>query len=649
MTLTDSPKQYALLVGIDMYLNDGSRKNEKNGRLSFSRLCGCVNDVHAIEEYLQREFRLDDSRVLTASSPSVMTHDAVPLEPPSMWPTFHNIKREFDSIYELARPGDGFFFHFSGHGSRLQPTSKSPPGRSVDPSLITVDFCNGKPAIRGWQLNEWLKKFNEKHIRTIVILDSCYSGGGWRDGMNVRTTEDWTNVPNTTADEDIITETFSETSYRDGELPLLWGINPEAFTLMAACESHQKAMETMAGDKQHGAFTYELLACLKNSPPSKVPITYRGLRDQISKELHQQTPRVYGRDGLLFFSNTEPLSATPVVAWIKHRCVTLPIGKFHGVNIGSEFSTYRMPYMVLSIDDVDDFQCTASITTRQARVLEQCMCELIPSRWSLGGHNLRVYVHRTLGYEFRRTLHGAMQERIIGNIEVCDIDNDDDELDTTIFRLKKSGDGGIAIFGPSSLMGYDGPLRGASLVNEGFDQLARKAAAILSHLNRFSQILNLQTLCSPLRAPFDLCIKREGKASSSWDISNKVKFQLVNHSQSPLRFTILVLGPGFHVKQLYPTENSSASIEPRGTISFSFKIVIPDALRSHSDHRDIIRTVVTEEESLSWKNIELPHIWNTGQLEHLRHPEAFGRDALFTKDPCVWIRDEVILTGNWLN
>jgi hypothetical protein len=105
----------------------------------------------------------------------------------------------------------------------------------TDPSLITMDFCNGKPAVRGWQLNEWLRRLNEKKIRIIVILDSCHAGGGWRTSAISRTLQGWTDVNNNFMDEEAITETVSEAVYRDGELTMSWAIN----------------------GKPHGAFTYE--------------------------------------------------------------------------------------------------------------------------------------------------------------------------------------------------------------------------------------------------------------------------------------------------------------------------------------------------------------------------------------------------------
>lgn len=114
-------------------------------------------------------------------------------------------------------------------------------GHANDPSLITVDYCCGKPAVRGWQLNVWLNELNEKKVQVIVSLDSCYSGGAWRGNRRFRTPEDWTPPLNLPADEAAATEAPSMSNDRNTELEVSWGINPEGFILMAACKSNQRA------------------------------------------------------------------------------------------------------------------------------------------------------------------------------------------------------------------------------------------------------------------------------------------------------------------------------------------------------------------------------------------------------------------------
>ncbi|EJT69648.1 hypothetical protein GGTG_12532 [Gaeumannomyces tritici R3-111a-1] len=500
-----SPKRFALLVGIDQYSSDGSRKGENGKSLSLGNLRGCVNDVRAIADFLRNELQLQDPRILL--SPTLSSSSA-PTKPTDLRPTFDNIKKEFDSVAEQAGPGDLFFFHFSGHGARLQPTSKSPPGRSTDPSLMTMDFCCGKPAVRGWQLNEWLKRLNEKKIRTIVTLDSCHSGGAFRTGGSFRTPEGWTTIPNLPADEEAIAEMAIESGSRDGELETSWSINPDGFTLMAACESHELAAEKSVNGVSHGAFTNALLACLKQSRPSESIVTYRTLRDQIVTRVSGQTPRVFGRDRLVFFGDKEPFSATPIVVRLKGERIYLPIGKAHGVRERSEFTTFPpTSHATFSVDDIDDFECSAPVPSAVLReqTVQQHHYQIVPCRWSLGNEVLQVLAHPSLGSEFQQALHAALQDTIVGDIEITE-SNDSYGADSAVFGVAKRGDGGIDLAGPPSLTGYEGPLRGLDLTGN-VAQLALKSAVALAHLVRFGQILSLSGNASPQLAPFELILK----------------------------------------------------------------------------------------------------------------------------------------------
>ncbi|KAH7117314.1 caspase domain-containing protein [Dactylonectria macrodidyma] len=643
MTSQTSPKRFALLVGIDLYLNDGSRRSENGEPVSLGKLQGCVNDVWAVAEFLRNEFQLEEPRMLTSSlTPSSFAYPTEPTEPSDRRPTFDNIKREFDAVAEQAGAGDLFFFHFSGHGARLQPTSKSPPGRPTDPSLMTMDFCCGKPAVRGWQLNEWLKSLNEKKIRTVVILDSCHSGGAWRTGESFRTLEGWANIPNLPADEEAITETAVESDSRDGELEMSWSINPDGFTLIAACESHEKAAEKTVNGTSYGAFTHGLLACLEQNRPSKSIVTYRNLRDQVVKRVNGQTPRVYGRDRLQFFGDEEPFSATPLVVRLEGGKIHLPIGKVHGVRERSEFTIYPpTSHATFSVDRVDDFECSAPVPSAyHAQALQQHHYQIVPCRWSLGDDILQVLAHPSLGSEFQQALHAALQDRIVGDIEITE-SNDSYGPVSAVFRVTTCGNGGIDLAGSPSLTGYEGPVRGLDLTGVNIVQLAIKSAVALAHLTRFRQILSLSDEASQKLAPFELTVKPKifgGNLSGGQEID----FVFRNTTKSQLHFTVLVLSSGFHVKQLYPSQDFPESVDPGHEVSFTFNVTIPDPLNGYGEQRDIIRTFVTRGRRLSWKSLELPDIWNADQLANKR--SGAGRDVNLLSECSWWAKDNVILT-----
>lgn len=647
MSSTTPPKRFALLVGVDFYMNDGSRRSGEGEPLSLPNLRGCVNDVRAVAEFLRDGFQLEEPRILTSSlTSSRSTSPTEPPEPVDLRPTFDNIKKEFDTVTDQASPGDLFLFHFSGHGAELQPTSNSPPERPKDPSLMTMDFCIGKPAIRGWQLNEWLKRLNEKNIRTIVILDSCHSGGAWRADGSFRTPEGWKNVPNLPADEEAITETAAESGNRDVELETSWSINPDGFTLMAACESHEKAAEKRVNGSSYGTFTYNLLASLERNRPTEAVVTYRNLRDQIAERIDGQSPRVYGRDRLVFFGDKEPISATPLVVRLEAGKMYIPLGRFHGFRERSEFTTCPpTSHTTFKVDHVYDWECSAPVPSAIYEEISQQHYQVVPCRWSLRD-DIKVLAHPSLGSEFQEALKASLQDLIVGNIEIIEANDTEtiysDEPNSTAFGMIKHSNERIDVFGSTSLTGYEGPVRGLDLTGVNFAQRAAKSSAALAHLARFKQILDLRNNASRQAEPFEIILRSVESESIPSEGGQWIEFVFRNTTQSRLDFTVLDLSSGFHVKQIYPLEDSQKPVDKGGEVSFEFKIKIPDPLKDYEEHRDIIRILVTSNKPVSWKSLELPDVWNANQLAN--KAQGAGRDAETRSKSSCWVRDIEVWT-----
>ncbi len=95
-----------LLVGIDLYQCDGSRKREEGEPVSLKNPHECVNDVQANKDIIRSRLQRDDSWVLTSSA-----YSDISKEPQDRWPTFDNINKYFDKIKEEARAGDQVIFH----------------------------------------------------------------------------------------------------------------------------------------------------------------------------------------------------------------------------------------------------------------------------------------------------------------------------------------------------------------------------------------------------------------------------------------------------------------------------------------------------------------------------------------------------------
>lgn len=223
---TSCGKKIVLLVGVDEYLKlKSTRKDETGNTVTINSLQGCENDVLNLQKMLDKKHGITDATVMiSSSSPNANSYQQ---------PTYRNIERAFQKIIQTAREGDLFFFHFSGHGARLNTSRNPPNGHTKDPSLLPMDFCQGQPGIRGWVLNTWLRQLYEKGVQVVVSLDSCYSGGAWRtDGTKRTMSEDWKPPVNLDVDEKQALVVSDIPSVERNSVSIdSWGINPSYFTL----------------------------------------------------------------------------------------------------------------------------------------------------------------------------------------------------------------------------------------------------------------------------------------------------------------------------------------------------------------------------------------------------------------------------------
>lgn len=645
----DRPQRYALLVGIDLYLKNGTNRRRDE---AIHHLKGCVNDINAVKTVLQDRFQVEEPVVLTSSLDATSTgRYQQPQESPDVLPTFDNIKREFDTVTEKANPGDIFFFQYSGHGGRLPRIQGSPAGRDRDPSLLTADFCLNKPAVRGWELNEWLKRLNEKGVQIIVVLDSCYSGGSWRGDHLGRTPVDWEEDLESLGEEEVqpAAEPTMEPSadaivpsYRNSELEKCWSINPDDFTLMAACKSGEVAKEIKVNARSHGVFTYTLVKLLEQIQPDITPSTYCVLRDKIAERLesHNQNPEVFGRDRLGFFDNYEPFLFNPLVSKVEGNDIVIPMGKIHGVHPGTEFAQVPLFHKaVFKVNKIKDWECRATLTSGLPSS-SQCSIEVVPLKWGLGGATFRVLVDGSLGDEFQEAIYKRLDNLLAGPIEVEEFHGS--SPDNELFKLTRRGLDGVEISGPPSLIGYEGPLRCLELKGTSTSQLAARSAVALAHLVRFGQIFfDLPKDACEDTAPFTSSLE---KVNSVGDSKVRMKFVFTNTSESDLYLTVLSLHPGFGVRQIYPGSKSREPVRKGNSVSFTMQITFPKELRTNEDagpvsHRDVIRVIVTRGEDVPWRCLELPDIWQVDQVESKAQHGSDRNVEIADDDFSWWIKD----------
>jgi hypothetical protein len=636
MITEKSSRRHALLVGVDFYPNDGSRKTSQDARVSLRNLQGSKNDVDDVRQMLATKFGILDPVILTSTAPP---NGTAPIEPNHARSSYANISKHFKDITAAACAGDLFFFHYSGHGAQLPATAASRSGRSLDPSLLPMDFCLGQPPIPGWQLNAWLHKLYKKGVRVVVSLDSCHSGGSWRTSGNMRTVDfDWVPPVILPSDEEAVADVEPVGSdTRDAKQVESWDLSPSNFTLMAACKAEQTALEDWHDGKMRGAFSQAMVSCLNRSAMLQ---TYCSVRDKIEEEFgdraRMQTPQTYGHDRLLFLGSQEPFSVSSVYARIDSGYVHLPIGQVHGVKRGMEYTTmWNSVGVPLQIEGVDEFESRARVPD-QTVLPRETGSDVYCSRWSTE-KPLTVFVDASHDAQLRNRLLSALQQRIAGRISV-DAASPHTRLRESTLMLKTE-------HGVAQLYRYDAQTNaeeavpGLRISTRNPDEFVTKAAAAAAQLFRFQQIFDLQDQASLDSPPFIITFEQKGatrKLLTGGEViksNTPVGFSFVNTGDETLFLTVVAFSPAYNIHQLFPKDDRAFEVGPRGRKSFTFNMWLPDELCG-GPHRDMLRCIVTKGKRLSFKSFELPNVWDAGHMFEM--PESGGRPAELLDDEFEW-------------
>lgn len=309
---------YALLVGIDNY-------PDPNHRLE-----GCVNDITAIEEYLNERFDKQEYQLhLQTLRDEQANREAV--------------INGFRNHLGQAGQDDVVLFYYSGHGSQeLAPEEfwHLEPDH-LDETLV----CYDSRTENGWDLaDKELAKLiaeiaeNEPHIT--IILDCCHSGSGTKDPMQETKERRFpTDKRKRPLDSFIFKleelEKLSDTSRDPEKHPTGWKIPTGRHVLLAACRDHETAKEYRS--QQRGYFSYFLMDTLSKT---KGKLTYRDLFARtnaiVRSESIDQSPQLevnHSEDGDKFFLDGAIAEVDPyfIVKHDKTSGWVIEGGAVHGV------------------------------------------------------------------------------------------------------------------------------------------------------------------------------------------------------------------------------------------------------------------------------------------------------------------------------
>ena len=266
---------YALLVGIDNYASP------------VNPLEGCVNDVLAIEEYLQSRVKAEGWKLHLRTLKDEQA-------------TRQGIIDGFRKHLCQAGSGDVVLFHYSGHGSQENAPEEFwdiEPDK-LNETLVCYDSRQqGKRDLADKELAKLISEVAEKNPQIVLILDCCHSGSGSRDPFQETAVRE--------SDKDERSHTLEEYIFSKEEIDNLiagkkasgWSLPKGKNILFASCQNSEKAKEFVADGQKRGAFSYFLTETLKKA---KGNLTYRDLFKQtnasVRSKYNNQSPQLEAID-----------------------------------------------------------------------------------------------------------------------------------------------------------------------------------------------------------------------------------------------------------------------------------------------------------------------------------------------------------------
>ncbi|KAH7186863.1 caspase domain-containing protein [Fusarium oxysporum] len=370
----NSSKSYwAVLIGIDHYT-------------TYRKLNGCIQDVEDVEQLLKSRLpaaRLHVTR-LTASGPEEQ-HP----------PTYDRVMAALINVKANAEPGDFVYIHFSGHGARLARDPQHPSPLTGN-QLHEVLLLHGHRHLKDYELGKSLDELAGKGLSLFVVLDCCHSGGADRVADDdVRGIDEV--LPSDVVETAVASQatTMDHTlndlmSTRDGSSRQSYWERARDYTILAACQPHEKAREIRHNDKTNGALTHWMLKSMGQLSAIETPTYERLHRDIYANmfiEFPSQHPMLLGEgDRLLLGSETFRSAQVAHVIETTATHIFIDSGDVHGVQCGEEYGIFERSAIALDsdptiatvvIDQVGGLRSSAKILTARGSIQVGCLAKLL--------------------------------------------------------------------------------------------------------------------------------------------------------------------------------------------------------------------------------------------------------------------------------
>lgn len=143
---------YGLVVGIDDYVGTAND------------LDGAVNDANDVSQALHRLGAREVVRLVNGEASK------------------DRIAAAWRELLAKAKGGDTIVFSYAGHGSQEpEPTGRHDETDGLNENFLLGEYQSRGPATRERivddEIFEWMKQADNKHVRVVLVADSCHSGG----------------------------------------------------------------------------------------------------------------------------------------------------------------------------------------------------------------------------------------------------------------------------------------------------------------------------------------------------------------------------------------------------------------------------------------------------------------------------------------
>lgn len=237
-----TPRKLALLVGINKYQDQA--------------LEGCLTDVELQHYLLIHRFGFNQKDILTVTDEQA---------------TREGILKAFEEhLIKQAKPGDVVVYHYSGHGSRVADPDPIVVSSARDNSGLNSTFVpinSGLPAgyreqggvvqdIMGHTLFLLMSALKSENVT--AVLDSCYSGGGTREGFRVRSLDGGDKIQIAPEEKAYQQKWLSQLKWSREEFVKRYRAGVAKGVVLAATNPAQVAADARFNGFDAGAFTYQL-------------------------------------------------------------------------------------------------------------------------------------------------------------------------------------------------------------------------------------------------------------------------------------------------------------------------------------------------------------------------------------------------------